>query len=229
MTDLKEMIMRAITLVLLVAIAGVATACHGLANSVRGSGKRIVQKRDIGDFKSISTEGAYELRIVCQKGASLEIEGDDNILPVITAEVSNGVLRLKSLRNYSSSEPIMVRISVPNLEALSVSGAGKIDVDGMNNERFEIDANGVATIKVSGTTKVLDISANGASKIDTHKLAAARAVVESNGVSKIDIDVKDQLDVTIAGPSTVTYEGDPVVKKSIHGPGKLERKTAEGA
>jgi len=222
--------MRAITLVLLVAIAGVATACHGLASPVRGSGKRIVQKRDIGDFKSISTEGAYDLRIVCQKDASFELEGDDNVLPVITAEVSNGILRLKSLRNYSTSEPIMVRISVPNLEGLSVSGAGKIDVAGMNNERFEIDADGAATIKVAGVTKVLDISANGASKIDTRKLASARAVVESNGVSKIDVDVKDQLDVTIAGPSTVTYEGDPVVKKTIHGPGKLEKKTAaEGA
>ena len=160
---------------------------------------------------------------------SLEIEGDDNILPVISAEVSNGILRLKSLRKYSTSEPIMVRISVPNLEGLAVSGAGKIDVDGMNNERFEIDANGAPTIKVAGSTKVLDISANGATKIDTHKLAAARAVVESNGVSKIDIDVKDQLDVKIAGPSTVTYEGDPVVTKTIQGPGKLERKAAEGA
>ena len=221
--------MRTITLVLLIALAATLAGCHGLAGQVRGSGKRIVQKRDIGDFKAISTEGAYDLRIVCQKNASLELEGDDNILPVITAEVSNGTLRLKSLRNYSTSEPIMVRISVPNLEGLSVSGAGKVDVDGMNNERFEIDANGAPTIRVAGTTKVLDISANGASKIDTHKLSSARAVVESNGVSKTDVDVKDQLDVTIAGPSTVTYEGDPVVKKTIHGPGKLEKKAAEGA
>lgn len=221
--------MRTITLVFLIALAAMLTGCHGLAGQVRGSGKRIVQKRDIGDFKSISTEGAYEIRVVCQQAKSLEIEGDDNVLAVISAEVRNGVLRLKSLRNYSVSEPIIVRVSVPNLEGLSVSGAGKIDVEGMNNETFEIDSNGAPTIRVAGATKVLDISSNGAAKIDTHKLEASRAVVESNGVSKIDIDVKDQLDVTIAGPSQVTYEGNPVVNKTIHGPGKLEKKSTEGA
>lgn len=221
--------MKTIALVLVVSIAGVTTACHGLKGQVRGSGKRVVQKRDIGEFKSISTDGAYNIRIVCQKPASFEIEGDDNVLPVITAEVANGVLRLKSMRSYSVSEPIIVRIAVPNIEALSVSGAGRVDVDGMSNDRFELDVNGAPTIRVAGVTKVLDISSNGAAKVDTHKLAASTAIVESNGVSKIEVDVKDQLDVTISGPSQVTYEGDPVVKKTIHGPGKLERKASEGA
>ncbi|HSE30597.1 MAG TPA: head GIN domain-containing protein [Pyrinomonadaceae bacterium] len=221
--------MRTITSVLLIALAATLAGCHGLAGQVRGSGKRIVQKRDIGDFKSISAEGAYDIRVVCQQANSFEIEGDDNVLAVISAEVNNGTLRLKSLRNFSVSEPIIVRISIANLEALSASGAGKIDVDGINNERFEIEANGAPTIRVAGTTKVLDISSNGASKIDTHKLDALRAVVESNGVSKIDIDVKDQLDVTINGPSQVTYDGNPVVNKTIRGPGKLEKKSSEGA
>jgi hypothetical protein len=48
-------------------------------------------------------------------------------------------------------------------------------------------------------------------------------------VSQIDVDVADQLDVTISGPSRVTYEGDPVVNKTIHGPGKLEKKASTGA
>jgi len=227
--DLKEKIMRTITLVLLVALAAVLAGCHGMAGQVRGSGNRVVQKRQIGNFTSITTEGAYDVRVVCQKEASLEIEGDDNVLAVITAEVSNGALRLKSLRNFSVSDPIIVRISVPNLEGMTVSGAGKVDVDGLNNDRFELDVNGAPTVRVAGVTKLLDISSNGAAKVDTHKLAASHAVVESNGVSRIDLDVKDKLDVTISGPSSVTYQGDPVVTKTIHGPGKLEKKASEGA
>lgn len=220
--------MRTITLLLTIALAGFATACHELAGQVRGSGNRIVQKREIGEFKAISTEGAFDIRVVSQKAPSLEIEGDDNILPVITTEVSNGVLHIKTLRNYSTRESIIVRLSVTNLEALSVSGAGKIDIEGVNNERFEIDSSGAPTIRVSGITKVVDIDSRGAAKIDAHKLQAARAVVESSGVSKIDVDVKDQLDVTISGPSTVTYEGDPVVRKTVNGPGKLEKKVTDG-
>ena len=221
--------MRTVTLLLMIALAGLATGCHELSGQVRGSGNRIVEKREIGEFKTLTTEGAFDIRLVSQKAPSLEIEGDDNILAVIRTDVSNGVLHIKPLRSYSVREPIVLRISVTNLEGLSVSGAGKIDIDGVNNERFEINSSGAPTIRVSGTTKLVDINSSGAAKIDTHKLQASRGVVESSGVSKIDVDVKDQLDVTISGPSHVTYEGDPVVNKTIHGPGKLEKKASEGA
>jgi hypothetical protein len=32
-----------------------------------------------------------------------------------------------------------------------------------------------------------------------------------------------------SGPSVVTYEGDPSINKTIHGPGKVERRATEGA
>src|ERR1043166_576238 len=118
-------------LIIVVAIAFAGVGCHARMAGIKGSGKRVVQKRDIQPFTSLSTEGAYNINVVCQKGQSLEIEGDDNIVPLITTDVSNNVLHLKSSQNYSVSEPVEVRISLPNLEALSVSGAGNIEVAGM--------------------------------------------------------------------------------------------------
>jgi len=35
--------------------------------------------------------------------------------------------------------------------------------------------------------------------------------------------------VTVSGPSRVTYKGDPVVNKTVHGPGKVEKRSDEGA
>jgi len=196
---------------------------------IRGSGKREMQKRQIAPFKSISTEGAFTIEVTCQKDPSLEVEGDDNVLEFVTSEVRNNVLRLSNSKNYSVNEPVRFKISVPNLEGLTVSGAGKIEIKGVNNEKFEIDSSGAPAISVSGNTKVVDIDSNGAGKIDTHNLHASRAVVESKGVSKIDLDVADQLDVKVSGPSSVTYRGDPVVNKTILGPGKVEKRTSEGA
>ena len=207
-----------------------ASACHhGMGSDVRGSGNRQTQKREVAPFTSISTDGAFTVEVVCQKDVSLEIEGDDNVLPLITTEVSGNVLHLKNTKSYSVNQPIVVRISVPDLEGLSVNGAGKFDVTKLNNERFEMDVNGAPSINVSGSTKLIDIDTNGAAKIDTHNLRAARAVVESKGVSKVDLGVSDQLDVTVSGPSQVTYRGDPVVNKTINGPGKIEKRQNEGA
>ncbi len=215
---------------LLFVVALVLPACHhGRFSQVTGSGKRETQKRQVATFTSISTEGAFTIEVTCQKDLSLEVEGDDNVLPLITAEISNNVLRLSNTSSYSVSEPVKFRISVPNLAALAVSGAGKIDIKGMNNEKFEIDADGAPSINVSGSTKLVDIHTNGAGKINTNNLRAMRAVVNSNGAAQVELDVNQQLDVTVNGPSSVTYTGDPVVNKNVNGPGKVERRGSEGA
>ncbi|HSE16539.1 MAG TPA: head GIN domain-containing protein [Pyrinomonadaceae bacterium] len=213
----------------LVLLTVLAAGCHGMSAQIRGSGKRELQKRNIAPFTSISTEGAFTIEVTCQKDLGLEVEGDDNVLEYVTAEVSGNVLRLKSTKRYSTSEPVKFRISVPNLEGISLNGAGRIDIKGMNNEKFEIDANGAPVISVSGTTKVIDIGVNGAGKIDTSKLHAARGVIETNGAAIVDLDVSEQLDATVNGPSTVTYKGDPVVNKNIRGPGTVERRGGQGA
>jgi len=208
----------------------VAAGCHhGRFAEIKGNGKRELQKRQVASFTSISTNGAFTIEVTCQKDLSLEIEGDENVLGFVKTEVGGSILRLENSQNYDISEPILVRISVPNLEGLAVNGAGHITVKGVNNDKFEIDTNGAPAITVSGKTKLVDIAANGAGKVDTQNLHAARAVVDARGVAKVDLDVSDQLDVEISGPSSVTYNGNPTVNKNIHGPGKLTRKGGEGA
>lgn len=220
--------MKKLALLLLVVVLG-AACHHGRYSELQGSGKRELQKRNVASFTSISAEGAFTIEVTCQKDLSLEVEGDDNVLQYVATDVSGNILRLKNTKNYSISEPVKFKISVPNLEGLSVSGAGHIDIKGMNNEKFEIDTNGAPTIVVSGNTKVIDVGANGAGKVDAHNLHASRGVVDANGATRVDVDVKDQLDATTNGPSTITYQGDPKVNKTVRGPGKIERRNSEGA
>ncbi|HKS08105.1 MAG TPA: head GIN domain-containing protein [Pyrinomonadaceae bacterium] len=221
---------KLLSLILLTMLAGLITAgCHHGFADVKGSGKRVVQKRDIGPFTSISTEGAFHLEIVCGKEVSVEVEGDDNILPLVNSDVRNNVLRLTPTKSYSVEDPIVFRISVPNLEAITADGAGKVQIQGVSNDKIQIASNGAAVITVSGTTKMVGVDTNGASKIDTHNLRSEHAVVDSKGASKIDLGVCDKLDVNVSGVSQVTYRGDPVVNKTIHGPGKVEKRADTGA
>jgi hypothetical protein len=194
-----------------------------------GSGKLLKEKRNVGSFDSISTEGAFDIEVVCQKPQEVEISGDDNILPLVSTEVSNNVLHIRNLRNYSASQPLTVRISLPDLVGIHLSGAGNIEVSGLKNDKFEIDVSGAPTIMASGETKALKIDASGAAKIDTHKLRAARVEVDSKGVSGVEVYAAEQLDVTVSGPSHVIYTGNAVVNKTVHGPGSVEKKESGGA
>ncbi|HET9713791.1 MAG TPA: head GIN domain-containing protein [Pyrinomonadaceae bacterium] len=198
-------------------------------SQVRGSGKRVVEKRQIPAFTSIETNGAFTIAITCQKEPSLEVEGDDNVLQLVSTEVKNNVLHLKSSKGYSTSEPVKFRITVPNLEGLTVSGAGKVDIKEMKSDTFAIDSEGAPYITVAGDTKILKVDSNGAGKIDTYNLRASKGTVECNGATIVDLFVADELDVKVNGPSTVTYKGDPVVNKNINGPGRVERRASQGA
>lgn len=216
------------TLLLLVLTLLVA-GCHKLSDGVAGSGNRMKEKRNIGNFTSITSEGAFDIEVVSQAPASLEIEGDDNLLPLVTTEVSNNVLHIKNSRSYSNRTAIVIKISAPNLEDLSANGAGTIQVLGLKNEKFALNVNGAPKIIVSGQTRALEIDANGAGNIDTHKLRADSARVGSNGVSKVEVYAVNDLNVTVAGPSRVTYYGNPQVKQDISGPGSVVKKEITGS
>ena len=216
-------------IVLLLILISLAAGCHRLHDEIAGSGKLAKQKRDVASFKSIATEGAFAIQIVCQKPASIEIEGDDNVLPLVSTEVSNNVLHIRNLRGYSVSEPITIKISAPDLEGISASGAGTIEVSGLKNEKFGIDASGAPAINAAGETGALTVDVSGAAKVDTHTLRAARVVEDSKGVSRIEVYAGEQLDVTVSGPSRVIYSGDAVVHKTVNGPGSVDKKESGGA
>jgi hypothetical protein len=226
---MKRLLSLIVLLPLLTAPLLTAGCHHGMGPSLRGSGKRVTEKRQIGPFTQITTEGAFNIEVVCQKDVGVEVEGDDNVLPLVTAEVKNNILRLSNSKSYSVSEPVTFRITVPNLEAVMANGAGKIQITGVNNDKLQISSEGAPMITASVTTKMIGIDTSGAAKIDTHNLRSTQAIVDSKGVSKVDLGVSDRLDVTVSGPSQVTYRGDPVVNKTIHGPGKVEKRSDQGA
>ena len=215
-------------LVLLLPLLG-AGCHHGFGSGVKGSGKRLTQKREVASFTSVAAEGAFDIEIVCQKTLDIEVEADDNILPLVSTEVRNNVLWVKPTSNYSAEDAPKIKIKVPDIQAFSADGAGKIQISGVNNDKLQISLDGAPNLTASGTTKMVGIDTNGAAKIDTHNLRADHAIVDSKGVSKVDLGISNQLDVNVSGPSHVTYSGDPIVNKTVHGPGKVEKRNDQGA
>ena len=208
--------------------ASLLFALWGCHIGVHGSGVRKTEKRDLPSFTAIETTGAFEVQVTCQKPASFEIEGDDNILPLIQTEVRNGVLHVSSTRRYSTRNPIALRITVPDLASVSSTGAGRFRVSDLKNESFEIHSTGAALVIVEGQSDNVKISSTGAGKIDTHDLRASKVEVTVTGVAAVDVYASDQLDVNVSGAGRVTYSGDAKVNKHVSGAGEVTRKQESG-
>ncbi len=221
--------MKKLSVITVVALFVVGCHFGGLGTGVKGSGVRKTEQRTVNPFSSMTTEGAFEIVVVCQKPQTFEISGDDNLLPLVGADVSGGVLHIKNTQNYSAHEPITIKISVPDIAFVRVDGAGTMEISALKNDNLKIKSNGAPTIRVAGETKLLEISANGAGKIDAHKLRATSATVEANGVPGIEVFASDDLNVNVSGPARILYHGDPKVTKTINGPGSVEKKESAGS
>ncbi|HEY3102771.1 MAG TPA: head GIN domain-containing protein [Pyrinomonadaceae bacterium] len=211
--------------ILSIAFMTTISGCRYVGRGIQGSGVRKIEKRDIGAFKSIETSGAYEVRIACQQSASFEIEGDDNLLPLMKTEVRDSVLHIHNDQSYHSTKAIIVRIGVADLESFTTNGAGEIHITNVKNDRIRISSTGAADIEASGQTKMADISSTGAGNVNAEKLHAERAKISVTGAANVDVYASQQLDVTVSGVGSVTYAGNPpVVNKNVTGIGSINKK-----
>ena len=214
---------RTICLVALVAAFG---GCQWFnKGTTSGSGKSKVEKRSVSGFTAVNLSGAFEVEIVAQKEPGLEVEGDDNLLPLVRTEVKNGVLDVFNEKPFSTKNAIRVRISVPQLDAVSTSGASDVVISGVKSEDFNISTSGAGSLKISGEARVFDLQMSGAGEVDAKDLRSERVTVNSSGAAEATVYASEDLTVSASGAGTVDYYGDPKnVSENVSGGASISRK-----
>lgn len=215
-------------IIFLLSLSLLLTGCgyvNKMTKGITGSGVRKSEKRDVAPFTSVDVSGAFEVEIAAGKDRSLELEGDDNLLPMVTTEVSNGKLSVGSQKSFSVKRPVRVRITTPDLEELTASGANDVTLSGVKNDRLRIDTSGASKIRATGETKTLDIEMSGASSVDTQDLHAQKVTVDSSGAGHASVYASEELNAEASGASSITYTGDPkVVNRKDSGASSISKK-----
>ncbi len=190
-----------------------------------GSGKIVTEKRDLKGFKAVDVGSVFQVEITSQKDFSIEVEADDNLLPLIKTEVDDGVLEIESDGRLSPTSPIRIRISAPDIDNLDVSGAANVTLNGIRNSSLCVDSSGASKVKIAGETTKFTAEASGASKIDAEDLKAVDASIDGSGASHVDVSVSGELAADLSGASNVVYSGSPTaVHKKTSGAGSVSQK-----
>jgi hypothetical protein len=180
-----------------------------VGNSVSGSGKVATDKRDVKGFTSVDVSGVFQVEIVSGKDYSVEVQADDNILPLIETNVSGSTLQIDLKDKASTRSDMVVRITAPNIERVETTGASKVTASGIKNDSFSINTTGASKVYLTGETANLDIDVTGASLVDAEQLNAAIANIQASGASKINVNVSGELHSEASGASRIVYSGDP--------------------
>lgn len=193
--------------------------------SVKGSGNTQTENRDVAGFKRVEVSGALHVEIVAQKDFSVDVQADDNLLPLIKTEVSGGVLRIRSEKRISSDGPIVIRVSAPDIESVDASGASGINLSGVKNSALNIESSGASKINIEGATGTLTVDVSGASMVDASNLPAANAKVDASGACSVTVNATEEIRGDASGASKVRYIGTPArVIKKTSGASRVEQK-----
>lgn len=216
-------ILSALSLGLVISLAG----CNiiNTTSRVKGSGIVKTEKRSVASFSSIDVTCHSSIQVRSQEQASLEISGDDNIVPLVTTEVKNDVLYIRSSKDYDLKDKLQIIVSAPDLKRFAFAGAGEADLSNIKNNRVEIAMSGAGSLSASGETQEADITLSGAGSVDAKNLHAVNAKVNSTGVGRVDIYATGQLDAKATGVGEINYYGSPkTVNKQAGGIGSINER-----
>jgi hypothetical protein len=196
-----------------------------IGEHVSGSGNVKTERRDASGFTNVEVSGIFQVEIVAGKDYSVEVQADDNILPLINTAINGDTLEIELDQKVSTHNDMIVRITAPNIEKVQTSGASKLSASGIKNEEFSLDTSGASKVTLAGETQHLNIDVSGASNIDAENLNAVRADVDASGASKIFVSVSGELHSEASGASRIVYTGDPkTIDNHQSGAGSVSKK-----
>ena len=229
--------------VLLLGISLLSGCAFGM---VVGSGKSVAETRAVSDFNAVEFAFIGDLTITQGDEESLTITGDDNIVALIRTTVRDGVLRIdagaanvgrpivplryaltvKNLDSLSLSG--LGNIEMPSLEgrdlALSLSGAGSLTIDNLAVTDLAVSLSGLGSANLSGEVNQQAVTVSGAGSYYAANLRSQAAAVQISGVGNAEVWAVETLSATISGAGNIEYTGNPQVVQQISGLGSITAK-----
>ncbi len=193
---------------------------------VNGSGHVATENRQVSGFTKIELSGTGEVTIAQGDTESLTVEADDNVLPKLTSNVSDGTLKLdkKPGTTIRTKNPIRYRVTVKDLTGLGLSGSGSVQAQRMTLQMLHVDISGSGTVNLGGSAVEQHIEVSGSGRYDAGELPSQQVTAEISGSGQVVVAVTQQLKIDISGSGMVTYTGDPTVEQSVSGSGRVIKK-----
>ncbi len=213
-------------------------------NRIDGSGTIATETVAAAGFDTVALLSEGDVTITIGDESSVTITGDDNLLPILDATVSNGTLRLELTEDNTDIEPsqaIEWRIVVPSLTAVQLTGAGNMSVASLVATSFDVTLTGAGSISVAdldasmvsvsipgagsvtlaGEADQQDVSIPGAGDYEGMDLRTRDADVTVSGAGSATVMVTERLDATVTGVGSILYAGNPEVIETVTGVGSV--------
>jgi hypothetical protein len=155
-------------------------------------------------------------------GEKVHITGDPQVLAHL--RLRNGTIEEDCHGWNERDRDVVITLPGRAFEKFVLTGTGKMNLNGLNQEKLTINMAGVGVIKANGKVEDLKIKMAGVSKADFGEVTGRKASVDMAGVNSAHIAPSEEADIRIAGPSEVTlHSNPPKLDTRIMGPGRIHK------
>lgn len=217
-------------------------------NAIVGEGPVISEERTFETFTGISSGISADI-IIRQGGTqNVRLEGQKNLLEIISTTVKNGVLVIDTKPDvyFTSNSDVKIYITLPQYKLVSLQGSGDLIAEtDLSSDAIEINATGSGDVELKqinaskigvsltgsgdleasgGRTEHLDVSATGSGNVDLSDLEANTAEVSLTGSGDAAVRVKNKLKASLSGSGDLEYFGNAEVNSSVSGSGTVRKR-----
>lgn len=201
------------------------------------------ETRDVSTFTGVSLGISGDLYLTQGSPQKVVIQAENNLDEIETG-VRDGVLRIKTDNWNSRIKGVKIWITMPEVEALNVSGSGDIIAETpINADELELKVSGSGSIKIpelkgdeigaaisgsgdlklAGSADEMELRISGSGSVFAEGLEVSECSIKISGSGSCKIDVTVELDASISGSGRVTYYGNPQIDARISGSGKVRK------
>ncbi len=206
------------------------------------------ETRDVSGFSEVAFAVAGEVSIDIGDKYSVILEGDKSYISEIETKVYGDELKIKREKWFDSgNKKVVVRITMPKLEGISLSGSGKVTVNdpltggdldigisgsgkaflkevALQDVECSISGSGSLNIAGSGTIGSLEINISGSGDYLGEATRVGTLEANISGSGSCDCYVTDMLRAAISGSGNIVYSGNPKIDAAVSGSGKVRTK-----
>lgn len=212
--------------------------CQNCSNPTESHLLRLKDQYGLRDFNQIDVSGYFDVEIQHGEDYAVEMDGVTDEKKRYDVYVSGETLVIdfddKSnffwKKDFLKENKVKIKITLPHLEELKVTGAGQLSFIGFDETDMEVkllgaieaegdikthnltvDLTGATSLELKGSGRFMEANATGASAIRAYNFEVEEAIVEAHGASSAKVYVTRKLEITKGIASSVSHRGDPEI------------------
>ncbi len=205
----------------LACLALFASACTLNLGNVTGV-ETTTETRTVDAFDAIELSGSVDVDAKIGPDVSVEVEASPEIIGDIETVVEGGTLQVRLKRGLRvNTGRMIVRITAPSLEGITVLGSGDAQIEGLDEETFSISVSGSGDVEAAGKAESVVAAPPRAGGIGGRARACGVAPQKLRGSGDISLTATDSATGSIAGSGDISVHGGATCTIAVSGSGDV--------